>query len=61
MRCMVVETQIVIYDRMICMVCFNQMLKGPRALLGCGLDIVNLDGGDVDCQMVPTSSGEELW
>jgi hypothetical protein len=44
-RCMVVESQVVIYDCIIGMVRLEQMLEGPRSLLGGGFDIMDLYRG----------------
>lgn len=48
MRCMVVKTQVMVYDRVVRMVRFDQVFERSRALLSSGFDIVNLDGGKVD-------------
>ena len=57
--CVVVEAQVVVYNRVVCMVCFDQVLQGPRALLSCGLNVVDLNRWEDDCLVIPTPSCEE--
>ena len=59
MRCVVVKTKVMVYDRVVRVVCLKEVLEGSRTLLGSSLDIVDLDGGYVDCLMDAASSGEE--
>ena len=59
MRCLVVKSKIVVYNRVVCMVCFDQVLQGPRALLSCGLNAVDLNGWEDDRLVIPAPSGEE--
>ena len=61
MRCVVVKSQVMVYDRIVCVVGFEQMLQGSRALLGSCLDIVYFDRGYVDCLVGAGSSSEERW
>lgn len=61
MRCVVVEAQAMVYDGIVGMICFDQVLEGSRTFLGGGLDIVNLDGRQVDRLVASTASGEERW
>jgi hypothetical protein len=41
-RSMIVVAQVVVYDGVVCMVRFKQVLEGSRSLLGRGLDVVDL-------------------
>ena len=61
MRCVVVEMQVMVYDRVVRMVRFDQVLQSSRTLFGSGFDIVNFNGGDVDRLVCSASSGEERW
>lgn len=61
MRCVVMETQIMIYDRVVCVVRFDQVLECSRALFGGGFDVMDLNGGDVDCLVISDSWGKEGW
>lgn len=56
MRCVVVETQVMVYDRIVGVIRFDQVLQGSRAFLGGGLDIVNFDGRQVDRLVASTAS-----
>jgi len=41
--CMVVKSQVVVYYRVVCVVCFEEVLQRARPFLCCYLDIVDLD------------------
>ena len=57
--CVIVEAQVVVYNRVVCMICFDQVLQGPRALLSCGLNVVYLNRWEDDCLVTASASGEE--
>ena len=48
MRCMVMEAKVVVEDRVIGVIRFQQMLEGSRSLLGCGLDVVDFYRREAD-------------
>jgi hypothetical protein len=45
MRCMIMECEIVVYDRVVGVICLEQVLERSRSLLGCGFDIMDLYRG----------------
>lgn len=59
MRRVVMETQVVVYDRVVRVVRLDQVLQRSRALFGSCFDIVYFDGGDVDSLVIFTPSAEE--
>jgi hypothetical protein len=60
-RCVVVEAQVMVYDRVIGVIGFDQVLEGSRTLLGGGFDFVNLDRWEINRLVTSASSGEERW
>lgn len=58
-RCMVVKAQVVVYDGVVRMVGFEEMLQRSRSLLGCCLDVVDLDGWQIDLWIVAASHAEK--
>jgi hypothetical protein len=58
-RCMVVEGEVVVDNRVVSMVRFEQVLEGSRSLFGCGFDIVDFHRGNVYGEVRPFSSSKE--
>lgn len=48
---MIVKSEIVVYNGVVGVVCFEQVLKCSRSLFGGGFDVVYLNRGQVDGQM----------
>jgi hypothetical protein len=58
-RCMVVECEVVVYDRIVGVVCFQQMLEGSRSLFGGSFNVMDFHRGEVDGEMCAFSSAKE--
>ena len=58
-RCMVVKSEVVIYDGVVGVICFEQVLEGSQSLLGCGFNVVDLDGRKVDGEVCAFSCTEK--
>jgi hypothetical protein len=58
---MVVEAQVMVYDRVVCMVGFEQVLEGSRPLLGGCLDVVDFYGWDRGLEIVAASEAQKGW
>ena len=61
MRSMVVEAQVMVYDGVVCMVGFEQVLEGSRSLLGRCLDVVDFYRGERGGEIVAASDAQEGW
>lgn len=57
--CVVVETEVVVYDGVVRVVGFEEVLQRAGTFLCGGFDIVRWDGGDVDGGVVPVVRAEE--
>jgi hypothetical protein len=54
-----VKAQAVVYDRVVCVVRFEEVLQRPWSLLRCRLYVVNFDGGEVDGRVNRRRRAEE--
>jgi len=56
---MIVILQIVVDDRVVGMVGFEQMFQGSRSLLGCCFDVVHLNRRKIHFGMIAASAAQK--
>lgn len=59
MWCMIVVAQVIVNDRVVGMVRFQQVFEGSRSFFGVGFDIVDIDGRKIDLGVIPASKSKE--
>lgn len=61
MRQMVVESQVVVNDAVVDVVCFQEVFERPRPLLGLSFDLVVLDLGQTNAASSPAAEVWQRW
>lgn len=56
---MIVVAKVMIYDRVVCMICFEKVLERPRSSLRCCFDVMDWNGRQINGRIASTVGAEE--